>query len=67
MMVLKVQIEVLLLLVLPKIYLCVYMYISGTQQQTDMVTYSLAGLNSGPLWYQTGAIPQIKAHWQRTQ
>jgi hypothetical protein len=36
------------------------MYTSGTQQQTDMVTYSLAGLNSGPLWYQTGAIPQIK-------
>ncbi len=40
--------------------ICVYMYISGTQQQTDMVTYSLAGLNSGPLWYQTGPIPQIK-------
>lgn len=36
------------------------MYISGTQQEIDMVTYSLAGLNSGPLWYQTGAIPQIK-------
>jgi hypothetical protein len=36
------------------------MHISGTQQQTDMVTYSLAGLNSGPLSYQTGAIPQIK-------
>jgi hypothetical protein len=59
-MVLKVQIEVLLLLVLPRIYMCVYMYISGTQQQRDMVTYSLAGLNSGPLWYQTVAIPQIK-------